>query len=92
MIFTAAGNAFLLATPGISLFPTTFEKAVQKNLMVIHSKAKPANYEKFSKLLEKKGLLYAAHHSLSLKSKITKAVSRFVPKSIKALAKKYITI
>lgn len=67
---THKGNAFLNATPGINLFHTTFEKAVEKNPMVIESRKILKNRDTFADLLSRKGLIYAAKHSVSYKSKI----------------------
>lgn len=80
---TGRGNQFLKATPGIKLFPTTFEKAVENNQMVIKSRSKPVNKELFSKLLSEKGLIYAAKHSFSLKMKLKRIIHKYFPNTVK---------
>lgn len=62
---TGKGNDFLRSTPGIKLFPTTFEKAVENNLMVIRPigiHGKRDKREKFAELFAEKGLLCAARY------------------------------
>ncbi len=81
---TEKGNDFLKSTPGITLFPTTFEKVVERNQMVIQSKIKKDNRDRFSKLLSKKGLMYAVKRTASLKTKI----SKLLPCNLKPLIKK----
>lgn len=75
---TDRGDYFLRSTQGIKLFPTTFEKAVEKNLMVIMPKLQKRNErEKFSKLLSEKGLIYAAKHSSAPKEESTKKMIQY---------------
>lgn len=85
---TKKGNDFLYFTPGIKLFPTTFEKAVGRNPMVIRSRRKEKEREKFSKLLSEKGLIYAAKYSNSIKRKARNAAVKIVPNSIRPTAEK----
>lgn len=85
---TTTGDAFITSIPGISIFSTTFEKAVEHNLMVIKSKVKHNNREKFSKLLSKKGLIYASKHSLPFKTQAIKYASTIIPDKIRPMAKK----
>lgn len=63
---TEKGNCFLKSTPGIALFATTFDRAVKKNPMVIKSRNKSVNDEKFAEQLSKKGLIYAAKHAIGM--------------------------
>lgn len=92
---TDKGNDFLRSTPGIKLFPTTFEKVVEKNPMVIRSKNKLCEREKFSKLLSEKGLIYAAKHSVDFKRKVKRTVLKIIPAGMRPMVKrlyyKYIT-
>lgn len=83
---TEKGNEFLKSVPGIKLFPTTFERAVEKNPMVIKSKTKKGNCDKFSALLKEKGLMYAAKHSVGLKTRI----ARKIPNSFIRILKKVV--
>ena len=57
---TGRGDAFLGQTPGIRLFPTTFEAAVRDNPMVIRSKEPSPDRERFAELLKEEGLFRAA--------------------------------
>ncbi len=84
--YTQKGDDFLKSVTGIKLFATTFEKAVEKNPMVITSKKCSENRDKFSNMLSKKGLMYAARHSISVKSKIKK----LIPKRLITLIKKFL--
>ena len=84
---TKKGDAFLNQIPNITLFSTTFEKAVKNNQMVIKSKAKKPNRDKFAKLLSKKDLIYAVKHSSSPKMRIKKFISNAIPQKIKSKIK-----
>lgn len=67
---TDKGKCYLETTQGIRLFPTDFASAVAENPMVIRSRTVRAEKDKFEKLFKKKGLIYAARHSRTLKRKI----------------------
>lgn len=84
---TEKGNSFLKSLPGIKLFPTTFERAVEKNPMVITSIKRKNNRDKFAKLLSEKGLIYAVKHTTSYKKRVAKAVLRLVPHRIRPIIK-----
>lgn len=84
---TEKGNAFIKSIPGIKLFQTTFEKAVQKNRMVIMSRKPKDNRDAFEALLSEHGLIFAVDHSLSLKQKLKRVVMSAVPDSIRPTAK-----
>lgn len=84
---TEKGDTLLKAVPGIALFPTTFERAVASNPMVIASKRANGDRKKFSNLLLEKDLMYAVKHTQSfLKSKLKK----LMPKKLKKIIKKAI--
>ncbi len=87
---TEKGNKAVKALKGVKLFQTTFEKAVASNPMVIKSKAKNPQREKFSKLFEEKGLIYAAKHSVSLSNRIKNFAVKCIPKPMISFAKKVI--
>ena len=89
---TGKGNTILKSTPGIKLFPSTFERAVEKNPMVIKSKVRSDKRDAFEESLEEKGLICAVNNSLSFKSKAKKAVFAVLPDSIKPIAKKIVSI
>lgn len=61
---TDKGNEVLNVLQGVKLFPTSFEKAVTNNPMVLKSKVRNLQREKFKKLFEEKGLMYAVRHSI----------------------------
>lgn len=80
---TKKGNDFLYFVEGIKLFPTTFEKAVERNRNVIRPEQKKDERERFEKLLSKKGLIYAAKHSVSIKKRMKNTVKKMIPNSIR---------
>lgn len=88
---TDKGNTFIKSTPGIKLFHTTFEKAVEKNMMVIMSKKPTNNRNAFADLLSKYGLISAVHRSLSFKRKVKKKIMNVVPKSFKPIIKRVVS-
>lgn len=71
----------------VRLFETSFERAVEKNPMVIQSREEKPEREKFTRLLEKKGLIGAVH-VCTRKKKIKKAVKKVIPKSLRKFLKK----
>ena len=81
---TDKGNDFVQSTSGIKLFPSTFEKVVEKNPRVITPTPRRDNRDKFEALLSDKGLIYAVKRSLSTKQKI----KRMIPDKMLKLAKK----
>ncbi len=83
---TKKGNDFVCSVPNIKLFPTTFERAVSRNQMVIKSRARKYNRNKFSKLIKKKGLIYAAKHSVNFKRRILRVIKRLIPRNLKLSA------
>jgi len=87
---TEKGDALINATPGIRLFPSTFEKAIVKNSMVIRSREVKPNRDEFAALLEKEGLIQAVRHSLRPAAKLKKFVVRLFPNSFKPKVKNVI--
>ncbi len=89
---TEKGDQFLKSAPSIKLYPTTFARAVEKNPMVIQSRPRNDKRDKLASLLSEKGLMYAATHYLSLRKRVTRAISKLMPKklrsAIKQIAKK----
>lgn len=85
---TEKGNEAIKVLKGVNLFPTTFEKAVSKNPMVIQSKTKNPQREKFSKLFAEKGLMYAAKHGVGFKYRINNLIVKCIPQPIFPLVKK----
>lgn len=67
---TEKGNKALKMLRSIKLFPTTFERAVENNPMVIKSRPHDTREERFRKLFEKKGLIYAARYSVGFKQRL----------------------
>ncbi len=85
---TEKGNEFLKSTEGISLFPITFEKAARCSRRVVTPALRHKNRDKFVKLLSKKGLIYAAKHSVAWKTRVISAVTKMTPRKMKPLLKK----
>jgi coenzyme F420-reducing hydrogenase beta subunit len=79
---TVKGDAFLKKTPGIKLFPSTFEKVAVKNPMLIRSKTCDERRDRFAALLKEKGLIYAVNHTMSTKGKIKRVIEKLVPSSV----------
>jgi len=80
---TEKGNTVLNSVPGIKLFPSTFERAVKGNPMVITPKKRHSKRDVFEKLLEKEGLIYAVNNTLSFKSKLKRKVFSLLPECMK---------
>ncbi len=87
---TERGNAFLLAAPGIKVFRTTFERAVQKNPMVVKPKARSGEKDRFIKLFNAKGLAYAIRYTPPLKKRIKRTLKKGIPVGVRARIKKRI--
>lgn len=89
---TDKGNAFLSAIPGIKLFRTTFEKAVEQNPMVIRSKTKSAKRDEFFGLLSKYELISAVKYAIGLKGRVKRIIRKMIPKSVKPIIKRLFQI
>ena len=76
---TEKGNSFLKSTPNIILFDTNFDRAVEKNRMVIESRKQNCRHDNFEKLLLSKGLIYAVNHRYGWKGVLKNAVKKIVP-------------
>ena len=87
---TEKGNSFLKSTPGITLFETTFEKAVQKNQMVIKSKIQNNRRARFEELFSQRGLIYAAKHCYGWKERLKKRIKKLIPRRIRQMMKGFI--
>jgi len=59
---TEKGHALLKATPGIKRFPTTFERAVAENPLVITPRIRKPDRDAFAELFAEQGLMAAAAH------------------------------
>ena len=84
---TEKGNNFLQLVSGIRLFPTTFERIVKHNPMVIKSTLRSKNRDKFSRLLSEKGLIYAVNHTADFKYKLIRVLKIVLPRWVKVLGK-----
>ncbi len=82
---TEKGNEAIRALQGVKLFPTTFEKAVASNQMVVKSKVKNPKREKFAKLFAEKGLIYAAKRCVGFKRRIKNTVAKCIPQPLLTL-------
>lgn len=67
---TEKGNELIKNLKNVRLIPVSFERAVEKNQMVIKSKNKSVNYDKFRKYFHKKGLMYAVKRTKGIKGSI----------------------
>jgi len=85
---TSKGDDFLRKIPGVKLFPVTFEKAVEKNPMVIKSRDVDSRRDRFADMLSRNGLIYAVNHSMSTKSKIKRMMTKLIPGKLKLKLKK----
>ncbi len=85
---TEKGDAFINSTPRIKLFHTTFEKAVEKNKMVIMSKKPNDKRDVFADLLSKHNLISAVNRFIGLKGRVKKIIKKVIPKSLKTIIKK----
>lgn len=91
---TEKGHVFLKSVPDITLFETSFDRAVQNNPMVIKSKIPHKRRDQFEKLLSEKGLIYAAKHCQGLTGILKNAVKKILPKKwipfLKNLVKQFL--
>lgn len=78
LVHTEKGNDFILSTEGISIFPTTYERIIEKNQNIIKPRAKTKITDKFSKLFENYDLFYSVKHSKPLKTKIKALIKRII--------------
>lgn len=85
---TGQGNSFLKQTPGVELFPATYEKAVENNPMATQPRNPFNNRERFSKMLEEKGLMYAVKHARSPMGKLRRGFGKLFSPTAKAKVKK----
>lgn len=79
-VHTEKANNLLRSLDNIKLFETTFEQAVKSNPMVVKSKVLTANRDKFEKMFNEKGLIYAVHNTQTTSFKIKKAIKSIIPK------------
>ena len=86
---TEKGNAFLKSTPGIVLFETSFERAVQKNQQVIESRTQNDHRNHFKELLINKGLIYAVKHCYGWKGVLKNTVKKIIPYRMKQKMKAF---
>jgi len=81
LVHTTKGNDFLLSTKDISLFPTTFEKILEKNQNIVKPRAKTRTTDKFTKLFENHDLFYSVKHSKPIKNRIKAFIKRLIKQS-----------
>ena len=85
---TEKGNQFLSTLKDVTLIRCSFAEAVQNNQMVIRSRPKDPRQEEFCKMLSKKGLIFAASHSVPARQKFFWAGKRAIPTGLMPTAKK----
>lgn len=78
LVHTDKGNDFLLSTDGITLFPSTYERILEKNQNIIKPRAKTSTTDKFTKLFENHDLFYSVEHSRPIKTRIKALVKRIL--------------
>lgn len=78
LVHTEKGRDLLLAAEELQLYPTTFERIVEKNPNVIHPRRVRPETAKFEKLLEEHDLFYAAKHSKRLRTRLKAFVKRIL--------------
>lgn len=81
LVHTDKGNAFLQSTGGIRLYPTTFDRIVEKNPHIIFQRSLDASTVRFAALFASHGLIYAAHHSECT------GIARYIPTPLKVWIK-----
>ncbi len=86
---TEKGNNALADLSSVKLFPTTFEKAIEHNQMVIKSRRKNPNREKFERLFASKGLIYAANHCVNTKQNIKNTIIKCITRKTVPLIRKF---
>lgn len=82
LVHTEKGEAFLKSLDDAVLFPTTFERIVEKNQNILKPRTATAITEKFSRLFTNHDLFYAVNHSRPLMAKIKAFAKRILPESI----------
>ena len=87
-VHTEKARELLLNTEGIKVFETDFERATADNPMLLKSRSRRPERDKFEKLLRKRGLIYAAKHSMRFKDRIAVTLKRMMPSSLEKLIKK----
>lgn len=85
---TEKGNELLKKLKNVKLIPTTFERAVEENLMVIKPKTKAENYDKFRKYFRRKGLMYAIKKMKGIKGYMISSVGKIIPQKLKPIIKR----
>ncbi len=86
LVHSKKGLDFINSTDGIALFETSLERAISGNPNIIRQRKLPDSRERFDRLFQEKGLLYAAKHTKSRKKRIVKLAKRAIPKSLISLA------
>ena len=82
LVHTQKGDNFLKSVEDIDLFPTTFERIVEKNKNIIEPRSATPITEKFTKLFVNHNLFYSVRHSRAIKTRIKRFIKYFLPKSL----------
>ena len=80
LVHTPAGNEFIKSIDEIKLFPTTFERIVEKNPNIIKPRTARSESRKFEKLFNEHDLFYSAKHSKKLTTRIKAFFKKFARK------------
>jgi len=84
---TEKGYYLLNQLKNVVLYKTDFETAVRSNHMVIESKKKHINRDKFGRMFNEKGLFYAANRRLIMRTKVVEIARHMIPKQFLKSAK-----
>lgn len=77
---TQRGVSFLESVDGVRLFPTSFERIVEKNQNIIRPRARRAETAKFEALLQNHDLFYSVRHSRKLPTRIKAIIKKILGK------------
>ena len=78
LVHSEKGQELLLASQGVRLFDTTFERVVKGNPNVIKPRSNRPERAKFEQLLESHGLFYAAEHSKKWPTRLKGYIKRIL--------------
>lgn len=90
LVHSEKGLDYLKTVKNIKLFPSTFERVIEKNDMIVRSQSKLPERETFDEWYNKKGLIYAYNkmHPRSMKTKIKQFIKMLLPEKIYIILKK----
>lgn len=75
---TEKGNKLLLSIDDVKLYPTTFERAIKQNPMVIRPRTKHELYDRFKLKFDEEGLQSSIRESVPLKNRLKARVKHIL--------------